>query len=146
MNINLKCPNCGTVAAVVASDGMEKLKLACPHCKQTRPVGEYWPKLSLRTGAEKYQLHFGPQWVGRKSEGNNAEVQMPDPSRYMSRRHVLLQICCTAQGLRVTMEEHGKNPTELQGVELMEGDIVYLNVNDCLKMGDRRMYLANEYE
>lgn len=146
MNINLKCPHCGTVVTVAASDGMEKLKLACPHCKTTELVGEYLPKLSLQTGTEKYQLRFGKQWVGRRSEGNDAEVQMSDPTRYMSRRHVLLQICCTAQGLRVTMEEHGKNPTELQGVELMEDDIVYLNVNDCLKMGDRRMYLANEYE
>lgn len=146
MNINIKCPHCGTVSLVNCVSGMEQKSLACPKCQVVSKVGDYLPKLSLRTGDTTHQLHFGKQWVGRESKSNDAEIQMPDATRYMSRHHALIEVTCSAQGLLTTIEEHGKNPTELQGVELTEGDIIYLNVNDCVKMGDRRMYLANEYE
>ena len=63
----------------------------------------------------------------------------------MSRRHALVHLACAPSGIVCTFEEHGKNPTQLQGIELVNDDIIYLNVNDCLKLGDIKMYLAAAY-
>lgn len=145
MNITLKCPQCGNVISAAAADGLEKRKAECPRCHTLQAVSDYLPSLCLHTDTSVHQLHFGAQWVGRQSKGSDADVQIPDPTGYMSRRHALVRVDCTAAGLRCTYEEHGKNPTAVQGIELVEGDIVYLNVNDCLMMGDTKMYLSNEF-
>ena len=47
-------------------------------CKSNMTFGEFLPQLSLKVGSRNYQLHFGRQWVGRKKEGNDAEVQILD--------------------------------------------------------------------
>lgn len=146
MNITIKCPQCGKELTVNSAAGLEACKAECPGCHTTRTISEYLPKLSFRLDDGVYQLKFGKQWVGRKSEGSTADVQMPDRTRYMSKKHALVEISCTAAGLQCTFEEHGKNPTSLQGIELMNEDIVYLNPNDCLQMGDRKMFLSKEYE
>ena len=146
MNIRLRCPHCGGEINVGAAAGLEEKVAECPHCHERQKIGAFVPCLSLQVGDHRYQLHFGRQWIGRQTDNNTAEVQIPDDSRYMSRRHALIDIACTAAGLRCTFEEHGTNPTQVQGVELIEGDIVYLNINDCLTLGDRKMYLANEFE
>ena len=146
MNIRLRCPHCGNEISVAAAPGLEEKVAECPHCHERQKIGAFVPCLSLQVGNRRYQLHFGRQWIGRQTDNSNAEVQIPDASRYMSRRHALKDLVCTAAGLRCTFEEHGTNPTQVQGVELIDGDIVYLNINDCLTLGDRKMYLANEFE
>ena len=146
MNISLKCPKCKRELSVPSSEGLESKKTTCPHCKYACTVGDLLPKLSLKVDGQNYQLYFGSQWVGRQKAGNDAKVQIPDETRYMSKKHAIIELRCTAQGLECTFEEHGKNPTKKEGIELIEGDIVYLNVNDCLSMGGRQMYLADEFE
>lgn len=146
MNISLRCPHCNGEIQVACADGLEEKTAECPHCHERGKIGDFRPKYALKVEGRAYGLRLGRQWVGRKKEGNDAEVQIPDETRYMSRKHVLIELKCTAAGIRCTLEEHGKNPTQLQGIELMEGDIVYLNINDCLTMGSQRMYLANEFE
>lgn len=146
MNISLKCPHCGTQIAAPATVGLEQKMAECPKCHAKEPVGNYFPRLSLMVGDTKYQLRFGQQWVGRRRENNTAEVQIPDSTCYMSRRHALIEVHVTAAGLECTFEEHGKNPTRIHDVELQEGDIIYLNVNDCLTLGETKMYLANDFE
>lgn len=145
-NISIKCPHCGIVIQVASSVGLEKQQLQCPQCSSRGPVADFLPKFSLKVGCAKHQLHFGRQWVGRKSSGNDAEVQITDEARYMSRKHAIVELCCTAAGVSCTFEEHGANPTVLRGIKLVNDDIVFLAPNDCLKMGDKNMYLANEYE
>ena len=83
--------------------------------------------------------------VGRKRVGNDAEIQIPDEKRYMSKKHAVVEVKCSAKGLLCTFEEHGKNPTSIQGISLIADDIVYLSINDCLTLGSKNMYLANEY-
>lgn len=144
--IFIKCPRCGCELQVNAVLGLEKQLSQCPSCHHRAPVGDFLPKYSLRLGDKRFQLRFGRQWVGRMAAGSDVEVQIKDDSRYMSRRHAVVELCCTALGVRCTFEEHGKNPTSIKGVELVEDDVVYLAPNDCLKMGDKEMYLANEYE
>ena len=146
MFLSLKCPHCGCVLSVPSSEGLESKKATCPQCKTSCIVSDFLPKLCLKVDGLNYQLHFGSQWVGRQKAGNDAKVQIPDETRYMSKKHAVIELRCTAQGLECTFEEHGKNPTTKEGIELIEGDIVYLNVNDCLSMGGRQMYLADEFE
>ena len=145
MNITLKCPACGALISTACVPGIEQKNAECPTCHTKQLLGAYLPKLSMAVGSNTYQLHFGKQWVGRLKEGNDAEIQIPDESRYMSRHHAIISVQCTPAGLRCTLEEHGKNPTLLQGIELCEGDIVYLNANDCLTLGEQQMYIANEF-
>ena len=132
MNIFLKCPHCDHEIMVASATGLETKVAECPKC-------------SLKVGEHCYQLRLGPQWVGRQCSTGGADVQIPDPSAYMSRRHALVHLACAPSGIVCTFEEHGKNPTQLQGIELVNDDIVYLNVNDCLKLGDIKMYLAAAY-
>ena len=146
MNIFVKCPHCGGVLQIASATGLENNKATCPKCKSNMTFGEFLPQLSLKVGSRNYQLHFGRQWVGRKKEGNDAEVQIPDETRYMSRKHAVIELHCSPQGVVCTFEEHGKNPTKRGGIELIKGDIIYLNVNDCLTLGETPMYLANEFE
>lgn len=146
MKIALKCPVCKGEIQVESAVGLEEKNAECPHCHTKQKIGDYLPRYSLRVGSHNYQLHLGRQWVGRQKEGNDAEVQIPDESRYMSRKHAVVELRCTYSGIRCTFEEHGKNPTSLQGVELIADDIIYLNINDCLQMGGQKMYLAYEYQ
>lgn len=146
MNISLKCPVCKKEIAIPSRPGVEGKDAECAHCHTVQKVADYLPKLSLKVGQQNYQLHFGRQWIGRKSDNSDAQVQIPDESRYMSRMHAIIEVTCQTDGLQVTFEEHGKNPTTLQGIPLEKDDIVYLNQNDCLQLGDRKMYLAYEYQ
>ena len=145
MNIFLKCPHCDHEIMVASATGVETKVAECPKCKTKMPLAEFIPKCSLKVGERCFQPRFGPQWVGRQCSTGGADVQIPDPSAYMSRRHALVHLACAPSGIVCTFEEHGKNPTQLQGIELVNDDIVYLNVNDCLKLGDIKMYLAAAY-
>lgn len=145
MTINIKCPHCGGELQVTSQAGLEGKNAACPKCKQSSLIKDYLPKLSLKLVGQNYQLHFGRQWVGRKKEGSDAEVQIPDDTLYMSKKHAVIELQCAASGIEVTFEEHGKNPTCKEGIKLINDDIIYLNVNDCLTLGGKKMYLANEF-
>lgn len=146
MNIFIKCPNCGGELQVASAEGLESKNASCPQCKQPNSIKDYLPKYSLKVDGKNYQLHFGRQWVGRQKDGNDTEVQIPDETRYMSKKHAIIELRCTAAGVECTFEEHGKNPTAKEGIELIKDDIIYLSINDCLTMGGKKMYLANEYE
>lgn len=145
-NISLQCPDCKGEIQVVSAAGLEEKSATCPHCKVTHKIGEYFPKLSFRMGNSCYQLRFGKQWIGRKSPSGTADIQISDETRYMSKMHAIITVSCTSIGLKCTLEEHGKNPTHLQSVPLMEDDVVYLNVNDCMELGGQKMYLSSEFE
>lgn len=146
MNIFIKCPNCGGELQVASAEGLEDKNATCPQCKQPNAIKDYLPKYSLNVDGKNYQLHFGKQWVGRKKTGNDAEVQIPDETMYMSKKHAIMELRCTAAGIECTFEEHGKNPTAKEGIELIADDIIYLNINDCLMLGGKKMYLADEFE
>ncbi len=146
MNIFIKCPNCGGELQVTSAEGLESKNAPCPQCKQPNAINDYLPKYSLKVDGKNYQLRFGRQWVGRRKEGNEAEVQIPDETMYMSKKHAIIELRCTAAGIECTFEEHGKNPTAKEGIELINDDIIYLNINDCLTLGGKKMYLANEFE
>ena len=71
--------------------GLEAKNAECPHCHKKMKIGDFLPCLSLQVDDKRYQLHFGRQWVGRQTSNNTAEIQIPDPSNYMSRRHAVIE-------------------------------------------------------
>lgn len=146
MNIVLKCPICKTIITLAANYGIESKTAECPHCHNKNKIKTYLPKLSIKVGTDLYQLHFGRQWIGRDCDNNDAEVKIPDKDQYMSRKHAVLELTCTPLGIQCTFEEHGKNPTLIQDMELIENDIIYLNPNDCFTLGEKKMYITNEFE
>lgn len=141
----MRCPNCGQELQLQQQQGLESKSATCPACNEATKVGDYLPKLCFCVNNNNYQLHLGSQWIGRKSSASQAEVQIPDETNYMSKKHALVTVTITANGYSCTFEEHGMNPTKLQNVPLLKDDIVYLNVGDCLELGGRKMYLAAEY-
>ncbi len=145
MNIKLRCPDCQKELVVACATGLEVKSAPCPHCKNGHLISEYLPQYSLNVEGKNYQLKLGRQWIGRMHPKSEADVQMPDPTNYMSRKHAIVELKCTNAGVRCTFEEHGTNPTQLLGIKLIEDDIVYINVNDCLQLGSRKMYLTNEF-
>lgn len=143
--ITLRCPDCKKDLQLQSALGIEAKTANCPHCQKPHKICELLPKLSFMVNNNSYQLHLGKQWVGRQSPNSTAEVQIPDSTCYMSKQHAIVTITITANGYKVTFEEHGKNPTSLQNVPLIADDIVWLNVGDCLVLGGQQMYLANEF-
>lgn len=145
MGITIKCPHCEREVSLQPAQDIESKNITCAECKKASKFREYLPKYSLRIDNKNYQLYFGQQWIGRQYEGSDTDIQIPDDTKYMSRKHGLIDLRIASNSIVCCLEEHGKNPTVKDGVELTKGDIVYLNVNDCLTLGDTRMYLVAEY-
>lgn len=146
VGLTLRCPECKGEIQVASIPSLEEKTAECPHCKKKQKIASYLPKICLRKDSHRFQLRFGEQWIGRKAESGTAEVQIPDDTNYMSKRHAIVNVWCSDAGLRCTFEEHGKNPTHIQNVPLINDDIIYLNVGDCLELGGQKMYLASEFE
>lgn len=144
-SIIIKCPVCKGELQISASEGIEERKAACNHCGYQSQIKGYLPKYSIKVEGRSYQLHFGKQWIGREKPGNDAEIQIPEEKLYMSKKHAIIDVCCKTTGVVCTFEEHGLNPTKKGGIELIKDDIIYLSVNDCLTLGSKELYLADEF-
>lgn len=154
MAIQIKCSKCGKVLGINPSKNAEEALLECSGCKQKVKVKEYYPQLCLNVLNQSFQLKFGKQWVGRKCSDQVAQVVIPDESTYMSRRHGIIEVSCAPTGLTITFEEHGTNPTVVQGIDLQQlrltngrtiHDKVYLVPNDVLKLGHVNLYIDNQF-
>lgn len=145
MAIFIKCPNCEEELSLNPQNDLEKRQFDCPKCKQTIKVADSLPKCSLCQGSRSHQLHWGNNTIGRNYPNASVDIPITDDSNQMSRHHADIMLQCTDNGINVTIEDFGKNPTKIQGIELINGDIVYLNPNDTIQMGSVTMYLTNEY-
>lgn len=145
MPIYIRCPKCNEELSLNPQKDLEKRLFDCPKCKQTIKVADSLPKCSLVSGEKKYQLHWGNNTIGREYPNADVSIPIKDSSNQMSRHHADIMVVCEANGIDITLEDFGKNPTSIHGVELMNGDIVYLNPNDPIQMGKVKMYLSNEY-
>lgn len=145
MAVFIKCPNCNEELSLNPQKDMEKRKFDCPKCKQVVTVADSLPRCSLATGDKRHQLHWGNNTIGRSYPDASVNIPIADESSLMSRHHADIVLQCTNNGIDVTLEDFGKNPTKVQGIGLINGDIVYLNPNDSIQMGSVTMYLTNEY-
>lgn len=145
MAIFIKCPNCSEELSLNPQNDLEKRQFGCPKCKQTIKISDSLPKCSLCQGSKRHQLYWGNNTIGRKYSNADVNILIADESNQMSRHHADIFLQCTNAGIDVTIEDFGKNPTKIQGIELVNGDIIYLNPNDSIQMGAVTMYLSNDY-
>lgn len=145
MAVYIKCPNCHEELSLNPQNDLEKRQFDCPKCKQTIKVSDSLPKCSLCQGSQRHQLRWGKNTIGRNYPNVSVDIPINDASSQMSRHHADIMLRCTNEGIDITLEDFGKNPTKIQGIVLVNGDIIYLNPNDSIQMGAVTMYLSNEY-
>lgn len=85
------------------------------------------------------ELRMGSQVIGRLAESGTADLQIGSDNyrdKYMSRRHVRIDVVKTAQGIEHHLVEIGsKNIIQLNGKDILRGDEIILNFGDKLTLG-----------
>ena len=85
------------------------------------------------------ELREGTQVIGRLANSGNADLQIGGDNysdKYMSRRHVQIDVVKTAHGFEHRLVEIGsKNIIQLNGKEIQRGDIIILHFGDKLTLG-----------
>lgn len=91
----------------------------------------------LIVGGKEYPLSIGVNTIGRKSPTSSATVQIPSEDGYMSRRHAKIAVSITKTGLlkSVISNDKNKNPTMVEGQEIMQEDEIILTNGDEIVMG-----------
>lgn len=145
MAIYIKCPICGEELSLNPKQNIEKCLFDCPKCKETIKLSDSIPKFSLLHKNKKYQLHWGNNSIGRDYPDSDKDIRFVDTSMQMSRYHANITVTSSNLGTNITLEDFGVNPTIIQGVELVNRDIVYLSPNDSIQMGQVLIYLIDEY-
>ena len=84
-----------------------------------------------------YPLREGGNIVGRRTPKNNASVQITTDDCTMSRRHILIKITSLPDGnKRVVLSNYeNKNPTYLNGMQIVDGDRVMLSDGNTITIG-----------
>lgn len=94
----------------------------------------------LCVDGRSYPLAIGLNTVGRKAPSSQASLQIETDDRYMSRRHVKIEVREVA-GIRQTIisNDQNKNVTYVDGQELQSGDAVILRDGSEIIMGKTRV-------
>lgn len=98
-------------------------------------------KAFLIVGGKEYQLSIGLNTIGRKSPTSSATVQIPSEDGYMSRRHAKIAVSITKTGLlkSVISNDKNKNPTMVEGQEIMQEDEIILTNGNEIVMGKTKL-------
>lgn len=85
------------------------------------------------------ELREGTQVIGRLANSGNADLQIGGDNysdKFMSRRHVQIDVVKTAHGLEHHLVEIGaKNIPQLNGKDVQRGEIIVLHFGDKLTLG-----------
>lgn len=86
---------------------------------------------------QQFALNMGSNTVGRKAQTSTATVQIPTSDSYMSRRHIQIVLSSLPNGRQkaVISNDHNKNITTVNGVELLSGEAILLSNGDRIVMG-----------
>ena len=86
------------------------------------------------------ELRVGSQVLGRLAKTGTADMQIGSDKyndEYMSRRHVQIDVVRTRYGLEHHLVEIGsKNIIQLNGKNIMRGDVIILKFGDRLTLGE----------
>lgn len=86
------------------------------------------------------ELRVGSQVLGRLAKTGTADMQIGSDKyndEYMSRRHVQIDVVRTMYGLEHHLVEIGsKNIIQLNGKNIMRGDVIILKFGDRLTLGE----------
>lgn len=155
--VDIKCPKCGKVLRLQQRPGLENLLVPCPACGTRTPFANC-KRVYLQPQAEKtelpshlkackvqlvdratqrsYELPVGRSSVGRAHATSAADVQIVTADNGMSRVHSTIEVLKTSSGgMRCTISNaNNKNATYINGEKLEDGDEIYLNDGDVVKM------------
>ena len=171
-NMSLTCPNCKTKSRFTAfesfvaknapkpqdskapaeeedSEGETQLGPSLPSSDSEvtlRDGNAVTGKLALLPEGELFDLEIGLNVVGRKANSSTADVQIPTPSRLVSRRHFLIEVKrIPGKGLVYYMSNsENKNDTYVGTTKLEPGDCVILKNGDQIKMADVKLKFIDE--
>lgn len=91
------------------------------------------------------ELRVGSQVLGRLAKTGTADMQIGSDKyndEYMSRRHVQIDVVRTMYGLEHHLVEIGsKNIIQLNGKNIMRGDVIILKFGDRLTLGETEVIL-----
>lgn len=155
--IDIKCPKCGKVLRLQHLPGIENKIVPCPVCgartpflqcvkvQSVKPVDDTELPSSLkkskvflvdRLNNRSYELPLGRNSVGRAHETSTANVQINTADKGMSRVHSVIEVISTASGnIRcIISNAKNKNATYVNGEKLEDGDELYLEDGDTVKM------------
>lgn len=159
--IKIGCPQCGSVLLVNAVPGIESKTVTCPICKTKQPFAAY-RKIEAKqdehtqigddlianytigtlqdpASGKSYQLAPGRNVIGREAPTSKATIQLPCPSKRMSREHLVIDVK-KIEGVGYKhcaslFKEHS-NPTKINSALLEYGDSIVLNSHDIIHLPD----------
>lgn len=157
----VKCPQCGVVLEVKNSANVAIKDFVCPGCgaglrvrfgidqiieepvedstRLVQPITVQGPVLV--SNGKFFELHLGRNIIGRKADSSVADIQIATDDKLLSRHHALISVESQANGsLRVTLTNYkNKNITRVNGLILVDDDVVVLSDNSTILMGATTM-------
>lgn len=164
--IKIKCPKCGAVLRVKEQQGIEKMRVTCPVCKEGAPFSQFNSasspekyvnaddRTSITIGANftlgqlkletldlsPYRLKMGKNIVGRKAKASSADFQIPTgDKKRMSREHLVIEVVKVPdKGLvhYASLYKASVNVTSINHERIQYGDRIILNHGDVLMLPD----------
>ncbi len=149
---SVKCPNCQqrnkfkdfkrilpTVSAPVASEN-DETQISC---MRKESIGYLLDKATGR----RYPLREGKQLVGRKPYKSppKADIPIETTDQGMSREHLYIDVMAGRDGRFHVYASNAKNqnPTEINGIQLMDGDKVGIRHGDVIKLCDTKLVFVS---
>ena len=164
--IRIKCPVCGAVLEVLDDPANAEKSVKCPNCQQRNkykdfkrvlpapvPIAPDQDETHIATKRNEspgylldkatgrvYPLREGEQLVGRKPHKTapKADIPIETKDQGMSREHLYIEVVSGRDGRYHIYASNAKNqnPTEINGVHLVDGDQVGIRHGDVLKLCD----------
>ncbi len=155
--IKIGCPVCGTILRVKNVPGIEAKTAICPVCKTSSPftafkiVRDGGEPTEVNIGQENrtigelrlagtervFPLAMGRNVIGRQADGNTATIQIPEPTRRLSRRHLVIEVKeVPHRGILhcVSLFKEQVNPTFVDDTRLEFGDSLVLASHARLRL------------
>ncbi len=152
----LQCPVCKYKAKVSlyqigqAGKGGQGASDEATHLPGSQKINADVGQLHIIPTDQICELREGTQVVGRLATTGNADLQIGGDNysdKYMSRRHVQIDVVKSAHGLEHRLVEIGsKNIVQLNGKDIQRGDIIVLHFGDRLTLGKTDVVLEETNE
>lgn len=166
--VQVQCPKCKSVLNIKNTNGESEKVISCPKCKsglrvkfpepQSNPmpiqdeghtmIGEMPTKrvnYILRGGGQHYRLRDGVNSIGRKAPSSQASLML-DADAKMSRHHAKIDVQRLPDGsarLKISNWQN-KNKTFVDGVELVDDEVLILHNGSVINMGGNAFTLKEE--
>ena len=149
---NVKCPNCQrrnkfkdfkliipTVSVPLASEN-DETQISF---MRKESIGYLMDKATGR----RYPLREGRQLVGRKPHTSppKADIPIETTDQGMSREHLYIDVMAGRDGRFHVYASNAKNqnPTEINGIQLIDGDKVGIRHGDVIKLCDTKLVFVS---